>query len=147
MHAGAKQETTAAGTGAWHAVETPRKDTGAGVPPAEERASVARGASEYESVISSINDYIYGIYIRQINKQHDTELHNQKDYMDRIKKELLRKHALELRQQPKSLKVNTPNHFKKQQQQLIWIQYSHTAKGAADTQTVSRDMQNANKTI
>ncbi|XP_064546667.1 serine/threonine-protein kinase Tao isoform X1 [Drosophila montana] len=40
----------------------------------------------------------------QINKQHDTELHNQKDYMDRIKKELLRKHALELRQQPKSLK-------------------------------------------
>lgn len=41
----------------------------------------------------------------QINKQHDTELHNQKDYMDRIKKELQRKHALELRQQPKSLKV------------------------------------------
>ncbi|XP_034103636.1 serine/threonine-protein kinase Tao isoform X3 [Drosophila sulfurigaster albostrigata] len=40
----------------------------------------------------------------QINKQHDTELHNQKDYMDRIKKELVRKHALELRQQPKSLK-------------------------------------------
>ncbi|XP_068152575.1 LOW QUALITY PROTEIN: serine/threonine-protein kinase Tao [Drosophila tropicalis] len=40
----------------------------------------------------------------QINKQHDTELHNQKDYMDRLKKDLLRKHALELRQQPKSLK-------------------------------------------
>lgn len=43
----------------------------------------------------------------QINKQHDTELHNQKDYMDRIKKELVRKHAVELRQQPKSLKVCT----------------------------------------
>lgn len=43
----------------------------------------------------------------QINKQHDTELHNQKDYMDRIKKELVRKHALELRQQPKSLKVRS----------------------------------------
>jgi len=44
-------------------------------------------------------------HLLQINKQHDTELHNQKDYMDRIKKELVRKHALELRQQPKSLKV------------------------------------------
>ncbi|XP_037950838.1 serine/threonine-protein kinase Tao isoform X2 [Teleopsis dalmanni] len=40
----------------------------------------------------------------QINKQHDTELQNQKDYMERVKKELLRKHALEIRQHPKSLK-------------------------------------------
>lgn len=41
----------------------------------------------------------------QIKKQHDTELHNQNDYMDRVEKELLRKHAVELKQQPKSLKV------------------------------------------
>ncbi|TMW51704.1 hypothetical protein DOY81_003196 [Sarcophaga bullata] len=40
----------------------------------------------------------------QINKQHDTELQNQKDYMERVKKDLLRKHALEIRQHPKSLK-------------------------------------------
>ncbi|XP_054731418.1 serine/threonine-protein kinase Tao isoform X1 [Anastrepha obliqua] len=40
----------------------------------------------------------------QINTQHDTELKNQKDYMERVKKELLRKHALEIRQHPKSLK-------------------------------------------
>ncbi|XP_020717402.1 serine/threonine-protein kinase Tao isoform X2 [Ceratitis capitata] len=40
----------------------------------------------------------------QINTQHDTELKNQNDYMDRVKKELLRKHALEIRQHPKSLK-------------------------------------------
>ncbi|SPP89787.1 serine/threonine-protein kinase Tao isoform X1 [Drosophila guanche] len=55
----------------------------------------------------------------QINKQHDTELHNQKDYMDRIKKELLRKHALELRQQPKSLK---------QKELLIRKQFRETCK-------------------
>lgn len=41
----------------------------------------------------------------QITKQHSTELLNQKEYMDRSEKELLRKHALELKQQPKSLKV------------------------------------------
>ncbi|XP_011198385.1 serine/threonine-protein kinase Tao isoform X2 [Bactrocera dorsalis] len=40
----------------------------------------------------------------QINTQHDTELKNQNDYMERVKKELLRKHALEIRQHPKSLK-------------------------------------------
>ncbi|XP_017087978.1 serine/threonine-protein kinase Tao isoform X3 [Drosophila bipectinata] len=55
----------------------------------------------------------------QINKQHDTELHNQKDYMDRIKKELVRKHALELRQQPKSLK---------QKELLIRKQFRETCK-------------------
>lgn len=41
----------------------------------------------------------------QITKQHNTELQNQKDYMDRAEKDLLRKHALELKLQPKSLKV------------------------------------------
>lgn len=41
----------------------------------------------------------------QITKQHNTELQNQKDYMDRAEKDLMRKHALELKLQPKSLKV------------------------------------------
>lgn len=41
----------------------------------------------------------------QLTKQHNTELQNQRDYMDRAEKDLLRKHALELKQQPKSLKV------------------------------------------
>lgn len=41
----------------------------------------------------------------QISKQHESELKNQKDYMERAERELLRKHATELKQQPKSLKV------------------------------------------
>lgn len=42
----------------------------------------------------------------QIAKQHQTELQNQRDYTERAKKELLRKHAAEVKQQPKSLKVS-----------------------------------------
>lgn len=42
----------------------------------------------------------------QISKQHESELKNQKDYMERSERELLRKHASELKQQPKSLKVS-----------------------------------------
>lgn len=41
----------------------------------------------------------------QIVKQHETELQNQTDYMERAEKDLMRKHAMELKQQPKSLKV------------------------------------------
>lgn len=41
----------------------------------------------------------------QIAKQHLTELQNQRDYTERAEKELLRKHAAEVKQQPKSLKV------------------------------------------
>ncbi|KAL9879279.1 serine/threonine-protein kinase Tao isoform X3 [Glossina fuscipes] len=47
---------------------------------------------------------IHQLREEQINKQHDTELQNQKIYMERVKKELLRKHAMEIRQHPKSLK-------------------------------------------
>lgn len=43
--------------------------------------------------------------LHKICKQHESELKNQKDYMDRAERELLRKHATELKQQPKSLKV------------------------------------------
>lgn len=41
----------------------------------------------------------------QVQKQHQTELHNQNDYMERAERELRKKHALEIKQQPKSLKV------------------------------------------
>ena len=42
----------------------------------------------------------------QIQRQHHTELSNQRDYMQRAERELRKKHALELKQQPKSLKVS-----------------------------------------
>ena len=41
----------------------------------------------------------------QVQRQHATELTNQQDYMQRAERDLRKKHALELKQQPKSLKV------------------------------------------
>lgn len=40
----------------------------------------------------------------QVMRQHQTELSNQHDYMNRSERELRKKHGLELKQQPKSLK-------------------------------------------
>ena len=42
----------------------------------------------------------------QVHRQHGTELSNQQDYMQRSERDLRKKHALELKQQPKSLKVS-----------------------------------------
>lgn len=42
----------------------------------------------------------------QVQRQHQTELSNQNEYMLRSERELRKKHALELKQQPKSLKVS-----------------------------------------
>lgn len=42
----------------------------------------------------------------QVHRQHATELSNQQDYMHRAERDLRKKHALELKQQPKSLKVS-----------------------------------------
>lgn len=42
----------------------------------------------------------------QVHRQHATELSNQQDYMQRAERDLRKKHALELKQQPKSLKVS-----------------------------------------
>ena len=39
-----------------------------------------------------------------LNRQHSTELGNQEEYMKRAQRELKKKHALEIKQQPKSLK-------------------------------------------
>lgn len=41
-----------------------------------------------------------------IQLQHQTELENQMEYNSRRERELHRKHAMELRQQPKNLKVS-----------------------------------------
>lgn len=41
----------------------------------------------------------------QLANQHSTELANQREYMQRAEHELRKKHALQLKQQPKSLKV------------------------------------------
>ena len=40
--------------------------------------------------------------------QHQTELTNQQEYNKRRERELRRKHVMEVRQQPKSLKVGVP---------------------------------------
>ena len=41
----------------------------------------------------------------QMKKQHQTELTNQKEYTTRMEREMKRKHSMEVKQQPKSLKV------------------------------------------
>lgn len=47
-----------------------------------------------------------------IRLQHQTELENQIEYNNRRERELHRKHVLELRQQPKNLKVSRPRDSK-----------------------------------
>merc|ERR1719339_864708 len=46
---------------------------------------------------------VHGIREGQLTTQHRTELGNQEEYMKRSQRELKKKHALELKQQPKSL--------------------------------------------
>lgn len=48
---------------------------------------------------------VHNLREEQIAKQHQSELQNQEDYTERAKKELVRKHLAEVKQQPKSLKV------------------------------------------
>ena len=45
----------------------------------------------------------------QMRTQHQTELTNQKEYMTRLEREMKRKHATEVKQQPKSLRVCVRN--------------------------------------
>lgn len=49
---------------------------------------------------------VHGLRADQVTRQHDTELHHQHDYSTRAHNDLRKKHAMELRQQPKSLKVS-----------------------------------------
>ena len=48
---------------------------------------------------------VHALRGEQVHRQHSTELCNQQDYMQRAERDLRKKHALELKQQPKSLKV------------------------------------------
>lgn len=49
---------------------------------------------------------VHALREEQVKNQHDTELANQAEYMKRTEREMRKKHALELKQQPKSLKVS-----------------------------------------
>jgi len=62
---------------------------------------------------------VHGLREDQLNKQHSTELGNQDEYIQRSKRELKKKHALEIKQQPKSLK---------QKEILIRKQFRDTCK-------------------
>ena len=46
----------------------------------------------------------------QMNRQHSAELNSQHEYMKRSEKELHKKHAMQQKQQPKSLKVSLISH-------------------------------------
>lgn len=49
---------------------------------------------------------IHRLRDEQQGKQHRTELANQREYTARAERELKNKHSLEVKQQPKSLKVS-----------------------------------------
>lgn len=49
---------------------------------------------------------VHGLRAGQVTTQHDTELRHQDDYTARSHADLRKKHACQLRQQPKSLKVS-----------------------------------------
>ena len=50
---------------------------------------------------------IHRLRDEQQSKQHRTEQLNQKEYSKRAERELKNRHAMEVKQQPKSLKVRT----------------------------------------
>lgn len=59
-----------------------------------------------------------------IRLQHQTELTNQQEYNKRRERELRRKHVMEVRQQPKSLKVSmhgTPTFRGDAFEALLWV--------------------------
>jgi thousand and one amino acid protein kinase len=59
------------------------------------------------------------VRVLQVSRQHLTELNSQREYMSRTERDLRKKHALELKQQPKSLK---------QKEALIRKQFRETCK-------------------
>lgn len=50
-------------------------------------------------------DEMHRLRNTQMRKQHDTELSNQKEYNSREERKLRQKHTLQVKAQPKSLKV------------------------------------------
>ncbi|TRY96314.1 hypothetical protein DNTS_030041, partial [Danionella cerebrum] len=86
----------------------------------------------------------------QIRLQHQTELTNQLEYNKRSERELRRKHVMEVRQQPKSLKESTPKldhktmlkRLKEEQTRKLAIlaeQYDHTINNMLSTQALRLD--------
>lgn len=49
---------------------------------------------------------VHALRANQVTTQHDTELHHQDDYSNRSHADLRKRHACQLRQQTKSLKVS-----------------------------------------
>ena len=50
---------------------------------------------------------VHSLKEEQLKRQHKTELLNQEEYMVRALRDLRKKHALQIKQQPKSLKVQS----------------------------------------
>lgn len=48
---------------------------------------------------------VHALRADQVTRQHETELQHQHDYSTRAHRDLRKRHAMQLRQQPKSLKV------------------------------------------
>lgn len=49
---------------------------------------------------------VHALRADQVTRQHETELQHQNDYCNRSHRDLRKRHAMQLRQQPKSLKVS-----------------------------------------
>ena len=65
----------------------------------------------HDSTLDIENKHLNAIHHlrdEQMRKQHHTELANQKEYTARAERELKNKHGLEVKQQPKNLKVGGP---------------------------------------
>ena len=56
-------------------------------------------------------DEMHRLRNTQMRKQHDTELTNQKEYTSREERKLRQKHAMQVKAQPKSLKVIKSDHL------------------------------------
>lgn len=86
-----------------------------------------------------------------IRTQHQTELTNQLEYNKRRERELRRKHVMEVRQQPKSLKVpgNPPAPPQIKNNNKITPPHSSLSavEGASDQETVPRDLQNPDQAV
>ncbi|TGZ54126.1 Serine/threonine-protein kinase TAO1 [Temnothorax longispinosus] len=81
----------------------------------------------------------------QVHRQHSTELSNQQDYMQRAERDLRKKHALELKQQPKSLKDEQKAVIKKLKEEqrrklaLLGDQYEQSIAEMLQKQSIRLD--------
>merc|ERR1719204_432786 len=86
---------------------------------------------------------VHGIREGQLTTQHRTELGNQEEYMKRSQRELKKKHALELKQQPKSLKQkNVLKKLKEDQRRkmaMLGEQYEQTIAEMLQKQSIHLD--------